>query len=392
MVPSVSLSRTPVTWETVAEGKRAVRDARIPTAWQLPNNPLPPLNVMDVPATSGILTDLEIKITETAAPQLVDLMVDHTYTSEQVVTAFCKRAAIAQQLTNCLTEIFFAQALTDARALDAHYAKTNEPAGPLHGLPVSIKDNFNLPGIDTSNGFVNYCHMPMTHADEADIARSMRQAGAILYCKTNVPTGILMGETYNNVWGYTSNPYNTDMTAGGSSGGEASLLALRGSPLGVGTDIGGSIRMPAGICGVYGLKPAGGRFPVIGIRPALPGQETIKATVGPMSQDLESLALWCKVVLGSKPWERDPTVFNLPWREAEVPEKLCFGESGAGRRLGGAKRKMADEVQGWSWTMGWFDRRQRWPVCCARRARPSRPQVTASSSGARQTLAPALRF
>jgi len=135
-----------------------------------------------------------------------------------------------------------------------------------------------------------------------------------------------MGETYNNVWGYTPNPYNTAYGSGGSSGGEAALLALRGAPLGVGTDIGGSIRMPAAICGIYGLKAAGGRFSSLGLKAGLPGQEAIKSVSGPMSADLESLELYSRVILDAKPWERDPAVFPVPWKEIAVPEKLAFGK------------------------------------------------------------------
>jgi amidase len=135
-----------------------------------------------------------------------------------------------------------------------------------------------------------------------------------------------MAETYNNVWGYTSNPYNTEYGCGGSSGGEGSLLAQRGAPLGVGTDIGGSVRIPAASNGIFGLKPAGGRLSSLGLRAGLPGQEAIKSVSGPMSPDLASLELYCKVILAGRPWERDPHVFNLPWREITLPEKLCFGE------------------------------------------------------------------
>jgi amidase len=118
-------------------------------------------------------------------------MLAGVYTSEVVTAAFCKRAAIAQQLTNCLTEIFFAQALVAARALDAEYRRTGIAAGKLHGLPVSLKDNCNVPGVDSSNGFISYCNTPMGEEDTADLARVMRQAGAILYCKTNIPTGMV---------------------------------------------------------------------------------------------------------------------------------------------------------------------------------------------------------
>lgn len=136
-----------------------------------------------------------------------------------------------------------------------------------------------------------------------------------------------MAESYNNVWGYTPNPYNSAYGAGGSSGGEGALLALRGSPLGVGTDIGGSIRIPAAVNGIFGLKPSAGRFSLLGGRPGLAGQEAIKSVIGPMAADLDSIELWAKVILASKAWERDPAVFKLPWREVEVPAKLCFGVS-----------------------------------------------------------------
>lgn len=138
-----------------------------------------------------------------------------------------------------------------------------------------------------------------------------------------------MAESYNNIWGYTPNPYNSAYGAGGSSGGEGALIAMHGSPLGVGTDIGGSIRIPSAVNGIFGLKPSFGRFSMAGGRPSLAGQEAIKAVVGPMSPDLAGIELWTKTILASKPWERDPAVYNLPWREVNVPEKLCFGGSKA---------------------------------------------------------------
>lgn len=143
-----------------------------------------------------------------------------------------------------------------------------------------------------------------------------------------------MAESYNNVWGYTANPYNSAYGAGGSSGGEGALLGLHGSPLGVGTDIGGSIRIPCAVNGIYGLKPSAGRFSMAGGRPGLKGQEAIKSVVGPMAPDLAAIELWAKVVLASKPWERDPAVFKMPWREVDVPEKLCFGGSPSPLRAG----------------------------------------------------------
>jgi amidase len=309
------------TWEDVAAAKQAARAAAIPAEWviKVPDS----ANVMSVPATCGVLSPQEVEITETPASVLVQRLLARELSSEAVVTAFCKRAAIAQQLTNCLTEIWFDEAIAEARKIDEEYAATGTPRGSLHGLPVSLKDNVNVKGHDTTIGYIAYCDQPA--ADDALLAKAFRAAGAVLFCKTNVPTAMLMAETYNNVWGYTPNPYNSAYGAGGSSGGEGALVALRGTPLGTGTDIGGSIRIPCAVNGVYGLKPAAGRFPLLGGRPGLPGQEAIKSVIGPMTPDLAGLELWSKAVLEAKPWEADPAVYNLPWREVAVPEKLCFG-------------------------------------------------------------------
>lgn len=312
------------TWEDVAKAKVDAREAKIPAEWRLKSLPKG-TNVMDVPRTCGILSERELEITETAAVDLVAKMVDKTYTAEEVATAFAKRAAIAHQLTNCLTEIFFEEGIAAAKALDAEFAKTGKPKGPLHGMPISLKDQIGVKGYDSTIGFISHCNQPAE--EDALQVKILRDAGAVFFCKTNVPSGMLMADTYNNVWGYTCNPYNTEYSAGGSSGGEAALLALRGAPLGIGSDIGGSIRMPCAITGIYGIKSAAGRFPNLGSKVALPGQEAVKGVQGPMSPDLSSIQLWSKVIVDAAPWERDPTVYPVPWKDDfKLPEKLCFGE------------------------------------------------------------------
>lgn len=129
-----------------------------------------------------------------------------------------------------------------------------------------------------------------------------------------------MEETSNNIWGATVNPYNTQLSAGGSSGGEGALLAFGGSPLGVGTDIGGSIRIPSAWCGLYGLRPSFGRFPALGIRSGIPGQEFVNAVNGPMAQSLESIRLYCSAVLSSEaaPWNMDPKCLPMPWKTSPL--------------------------------------------------------------------------
>lgn len=98
---------------------------------------------------------------------------------------------------------------------------------------------------------------------ESEIVKELRSLGAILYCKTSVPHTLMSGETVNNIIGYTWNPKNRNLTSGGSSGGEGALIGLKGSPAGFGTDIGGSIRIPAAFNGLFGIRPSSGRLPYV---------------------------------------------------------------------------------------------------------------------------------
>ncbi|CAK9782645.1 putative Acetamidase [Cutaneotrichosporon oleaginosum] len=329
------------TWEDISMAKVAAREAKIPSAWRI--SPPKGLNVMDLPRTSGLLSARELEITEKPAVDLVAAMIARTYTAEEVVIAFAKRASIAHQATNCLTEIFFEEGIAQAKAIDEEYKRTGKPKGLMHGLPVSLKDNIGVAGYDATVGFISHCNAPMS--EDALLVQALRDAGAVFFCKTNVPTGMLMGDTYNNVWGHTGNPYNTEYGSGGSSGGESALLAMRGAPLGVGSDIGGSIRMPAAITGIYGLKAAAGRFPNLGCKTGLPGQEAVRGVQGPLSPDLSSLELFSKVVVGARPWETDPTCYPVEWRDLQLPQKLCFGlmmDDGVVRPTPPVKRAMLE--------------------------------------------------
>jgi amidase len=171
---------------------------------------------------------------------------------------------------------------------------------------------------------------PDTNNEESELVRELRSLGAILYCKTSVPATLMAGETINNIIGYTWNPKNRLLSSGGSSGGEGALVALRGSPAGFGTDIGGSVRIPAGFNALYGLRPSTGRIPYQGAANSLDGQGCILSVVGPIASSARSLTMLVKAVLGMEPWIRDPLALELPWREEVVERTRGLIESARG--------------------------------------------------------------
>lgn len=142
-----------------------------------------------------------------------------------------------------MSEIFFDKAITQAKELDAYLQQTGKTKGPFHGLPISIKDNFNLIGYDSTIGFTSLVDKPATY--NSTLVELLLEAGAVLYCKTNVPTAMMIAESVNNLFGRTVNPQNRNLTTGGSSGGESALISFGGSRLGVGTDIGIHLRPKA---------------------------------------------------------------------------------------------------------------------------------------------------
>ena len=240
------------------------------------------------------------------------------WSSEEVAVAFCKRAAIAQQLIGCCTEMFFENAISKAKELDEYLARTGELVGPFHGLPISLKDSYDIEGEDTTLGWVGLIGNP---ASEDSIGvKQLRALGAIIYCKTNIPQSLMMSDSYNHVFGQSVNALNKNLISGGSSGGEGALVGAGGSFLGIGTDIGGSVRIPAVLQGLYGLNPTIGRVPN---RESSRNQKYVVPPVsGPITSGLSSIELFMEGYISSKPWESDPKLFPIPWRkELATPPK-----------------------------------------------------------------------
>ncbi|KAI1762701.1 amidase signature domain-containing protein [Hypoxylon sp. FL1150] len=311
-------------WQEKAAAKRESVLSKIQPKWRLSPTDLDrAANRRDL--TGGYVEEFlapeETSIISLDSVALVEGIKQGKLCSVRVTESFCKAAAIAHQIDNCLHEIFFEQALQRASYLDEYYAKNETTVGPLHGLPISLKDQFHVKGVDTTMGYVGWIGSNLgikdpsqAHKIESQITSELLSLGAVLYCKTSLPQTLLLGETKNNIIGETLNPNNQNLSCGGSSGGEGALQALRGSTLGVGTDIGGSVRIPAAFNGIFSLKPTPERVSYRDVANNNPGENTYRSTVGFLSTSIDGLNLILKSVLSTNPWLRDPAVVPIPFR------------------------------------------------------------------------------
>lgn len=315
-----------VGWQSLAQAKRDAILNSIPAKWRLETIPSSQ-EQKDITGSfiQQFLNEDEIEKTETDAAGIAEKVAAGLWSAVAVTEAFCHRASLAHQLVNCLHETFFDAALASAKSLDEYYLQHGKTIGPLHGVPVSLKDQFHVANVETTMGYVGWIGTFEGVADdprqggkyESGMVRELRALGAILYCKTSVPHTLMSGETVNNIIGYTWNPKNRFLCSGGSSGGEGALIGLRGSPGGFGTDIGGSIRIPAAFNGLYGLRPSGGRLPYEGMANSMDGSNTILSVVGPLATTARSLKLLTRSILSQEPWLHDPLVIDMPWRDAQ---------------------------------------------------------------------------
>ncbi|MET4799546.1 amidase [Bradyrhizobium sp. LB11.1] len=191
----------------------------------------------------------------------------------------------------------FDRAREAARAADAALGRGERL--PLLGIPVTLKEPFNVAGLPTTWGFPHF--RDFQPADDAVVVRRLKAAGAIIIGKTNIPIGLRDFQSYNEIYGTTNNPWDLGRSPGGSSGGCGAALAAGFGPLSIGSDIGGSIRVPAHFCGVFGHKPSLGLVPLRGysLPPArpVPGQGDL-AVVGPMARTASDLGLSLDVIAG----------------------------------------------------------------------------------------------
>ena len=248
-----------------------------------------------------------------------------------------------QPRINAMAQVFRERAVTMAERSDARRQK-GATKGRFDGVPVTLKENFQVPGAVTTLGIEKY----RGRVDEspAVITRLLEEQGVVILGKTNISQLMLFHESRNPVYGETKNPHDLARTPGGSSGGEAAAIAARMSPGGYGTDIGGSVRVPAHFCGIYGLKPTVDRISGRGVLSGIPGQETIRGNVGPLARsakDLRSLMHLADPVRSSL---FDPRVPPLPLEQTRKKCRIGYFVDDGFFQVSPALARAVDEARG----------------------------------------------
>ncbi|KAK0615153.1 amidase signature domain-containing protein [Bombardia bombarda] len=309
-------------WQEIAAEKRQADLAKIPLEWVLSPSVVAEARKQQKLVdgfVDGLLDEETCYITALDAPDLLQQMRSGSKTAVQVVTAFCKRAAAIHQITRNMLEIGFEAAFERATELDSFFQANKRLVGPLHGIPLTLKDQFHIKGLETSMAFVGWIGTfegkrgtGKEKIFESEIIKEFRALGAVPIGKVGTSA-----ETSNNILGYLWSPHNQSLSSGGSSGGEAVMQALRGSAFGIGTDIGGSVSMPAAFNGIFSLKPSSGRISMKDVANTGPGQLIMPTVAGIMGVSVTTLQLVLRSLLSTEPWLQDPYVIPLPWREAE---------------------------------------------------------------------------
>lgn len=249
-----------------------------------------------------------------SATQLIGAVRGRELSAQEVVAAFLARIETVNPHLNAVT-VVADDALEQAKLADDRQSQ-GEDLGPLHGLPFTVKDTFATAGLlsrlDTR---IRKRHAP---GKDATVVARMKQAGAILLAKTNCPPAGSGSDTENAVIGQTRNPCDTSRSPGGSSGGEAAIIAAGGSPMGLGGDTGGGLRIPAAYCGIVALKPTQGRVPNSGVYNQAGGFTDQRTQIGPAARRVEDLLLALRVIDG--PDYKDAGVVAMPlFDPAQLP-------------------------------------------------------------------------
>jgi len=238
---------------------------------------------------------------------LADAIRQKQVSSEEVVCACLKRIREVNPKLNAVVQLRAEAAREQAREADRALAR-GEIQGPLHGVPFTLKDALETQGVISTGGTTGRAHF-IPHED-ATVVRRLRAAGGILLGKTNCPELGWAWESDNLLYGRTCNPYDLSLSPGGSSGGESAIIAAGGSPFGLGSDAGGSVRFPAHCTGIASIKPTSGRVPRTGHFPGPGGMLDAFWQIGPLARYVEDLALVLSIIAGVD-W-RDAAIVPMP--------------------------------------------------------------------------------
>jgi fatty acid amide hydrolase len=254
-------------------------------------------------------------IGDLSATELAAEIAQGRLSAAEIVEHYIRRIEEVNPQINALVIPLLTEAENLARRKDAERSQ-GRPLGPLHGVPVSVKESFQVRGTDATAGIRELTGRPSRR--DSPLVQRLRLAGAILLGKTNLSQLVWFNESDNPVFGRTNNPWNLDRSPGGSSGGEAALIAAGGSPLGFGTDQAGSVRKPAHSCGIHSLKPTPGRLSPIGTVDSLltAGQEAIPNQPGPLARRVSDLSLAMQIL--TDPPLADPLSPPVAWASPEA--------------------------------------------------------------------------
>ncbi len=232
------------------------------------------------------------------ATQLKELLDAGEVSSEEIVRALHTRADEVEPQVGAFAHQFRKESLQQAQRCDEE-RQSQSHRGLLHGLPISIKESLDTVGLASTLGMRS--RVGMIAQKDAVVVQVAQREGAFMIGKTNIPQTLLAPlETTNELFGTTSNPWNLSHGSGGSSGGEGAAVAAGLSPMVVGTDIGGSIRSPAALCGVCGIKPTNDRWSNLGAASAINGQEFIRTQTGPLARSVRDLVLFMRALDATK--------------------------------------------------------------------------------------------
>lgn len=256
------------------------------------------------------MLEKDLAITELDPVKLIEKIKNGEYTCYEVLKSYFHAALFASKLTNCVYEFLPKEAFARAQFLDQNIADLKDKC-PMLGLPISLKEMIPLKGHSVTHG--SLCYLDRIVDYNADIVNILISNGAIPFVRTTNPQSLMMLECESYTHGRTINPFNRELTSGGSSGGEGAINGIHASPVGLGSDIGGSIRCPAAFNGIYGMRTTVGRIPTADYFSCQMGSESILSVTGPLTRSLGTMELLMKTVVESKPWLIDPTLVPLEW-------------------------------------------------------------------------------